>query len=108
MIYNDMQGQDHKVAAAQESTAQNSAKQGNDLFSFINQDNFKKACEVFAKTMTEPGSLGAGYFENYFKLAAHFVKKARMSEDKRDLVLHAMALLMKALVPADEYVQEEF
>lgn len=111
------QGKSYKVAATQENTVQNSRNQDlfvdpkkcNEIFSYITKGDFKKACEVIAKQ----GSLGPGFFENHFKTLAHDVKKARIHEDRKDMILHAMALLMNALIyealePADEIITEHY
>lgn len=106
----NVQGKSYKVAATQETiTAQNSANQGNEYFNGINQEELEGVCEILSKLWSKPGSLQfrPNYFENYLKMADGFVRSARTSADKRNMVLNAIGFLCAALLDTNKSEDEE-
>lgn len=105
-MYNtNAQGKSYKVAATQETiTAQNSANQGNEYFNGINQEELEGVCEILSKLWSKPGSLQfrPNYFENYLKMADGFVRSARTSADKKNMVLNAIGFLCAALLDTNK------
>ena len=105
----NVQGKSYKVAATQETiTAQNSANQGNEYFNGINQEELKGVCEILSKLWSKPGSLQfrPNYFENYLKMADGFVRSARTSADKKNMVLNAIGFLCAALLDTNKSEDE--
>ena len=103
------QGKSYKVATTQETiTAQNSANQGNEYFNGINQEEIKGVCEILSKLWSKPGSLQfrPNYFENYLKMADGFVRSARTSADKKNMVLNAIGFLCAALLDTNKSEDE--
>lgn len=106
----NVQGKSYKVAATQETiTAQNSANQGNEYFNGINQEELEGVCEILSKLWSKPGSLQLrpNYFENYLKMADGFVRSARTSDDKKNMVLNAIGFLCAALLDTNKSEDEE-
>lgn len=109
MSRNDVQGNGHKVAGTREMiTAQNSANQGNEYFNGINQEELEGVCEILSKLWSKPGSLQfrPNYFENYLKMADGFVRSARTSADKKNMVLNAIGFLCAALLDTNKSEDE--
>lgn len=105
----NVQGKSYKVAATQEMiTAQNSANQGNEYFNGINQKELEGVCEILSKLWSKPGSLQfrPNYFENYLKMADGFVRSARTSADKKNMVLNAIGFLCAALLDTNKSEDE--
>jgi hypothetical protein len=95
--YNN-QGKGHKVAATQETTAQNAEIQS--YFNGINQEQLNAVCEVLSTAYSRPGGLqfNPSYFQNYLEMANKFIQGARMGEDKRNMVLNAFHFVCDALL----------
>lgn len=105
----NVQGKSYKVAATQEMiTAQNSANQGNEYFNGINQEELEGVCEILSKLWSKPGSLQfrPNYFENYLKMADGFVRSARTSADKKNMVLNAIGFLCAAILDTNKSEDE--
>lgn len=105
----NVQGKSYKVAATQETiTAQNSANQGNEYFNGINQEELEGVCEILSKLWSKPGirQFGPNYFENYLKMADGFVRSARTSADKKNMVLNAIGFLCAALLDTNKSEDE--
>lgn len=103
------QGKSYKVADTQETiTAQNSSNQGNEYFNGISQEEIEGVCEILSKLWSKPGSLQfrPNYFENYLKMADGFVRSARTSADKKNMVLNAIGFLCAALLDTNKSEDE--
>ena len=98
MTYNYEQGKDHKVAATQETTAQNAEIQS--YFNGINREQLYAVCEALSATYSSPGGLqfNPSYFQNYLEMTNKFIQGAKMGEDKRNMVLNAFHFVCDALL----------
>lgn len=97
-----MQGNDHKVAGTQETTAQNIGIQS--YFNGISQEELIAISKVLSNTYSSDGGLklNAGYFQNYLEMVNKFVHGARMGDDKKNMVLNAFCFVFGALLAADK------
>lgn len=95
--YNN-QGKGHKVAATQETTAQNAEIQS--YFNSISQEELNAVCEALSTIYSCQGGLqfNPSYFKNYLEMTNKFINSARMGEDKRNMVLNAIGFLCGALL----------
>lgn len=96
------QGKSYKVAATQETTAQNAGIQS--YFNGISQEKLNAISKVLSNTYSRDGGLklNADYFQNYLEMVNKFVHGARMGEDKRKMVLNAFSFVFGALLAADK------
>ena len=96
------QGKSYKVAATQETTAQNAGIQS--YFNGISQEKLIAISKVLSNAYSRDGGLklNADYFQNYLEMVNKFVHGARMGEDKRKMVLNAFSFVFGALLAADK------
>lgn len=99
--YNN-QGKDHKVAATQETTAQNAEIQS--YFNGFGRYDLYEIGKALSTTYSRPGGLqfNPSYFQNYLEMTNKFIQGARMGEDKKNMVLNAFHFVCDALLEANE------
>lgn len=87
MFTNNYQGKDHKVAATQESTAQNSANQSKAFGLFTDQE--------LTNIVNNSGSefVRPSFLINYLHQAEKVLDRARMSDENRGFIKGAFAML---------------
>lgn len=98
----NVQGNGHKVAGTQETTAQNARIQS--YFNGYSQEKLIAISKVLSNTYSRDGGLklNADYFQNYLEMVNKFVHGARMGDDKRNMVLNAFCFVFDALLAADK------
>ena len=105
----NVQGKDHKVAATQETTAQNSANQGKknfdgnkDLFNAVNEQELIRALGNYDFGIVRPE-----YIVSNLKMAQRFIDKARIPDDQKAVLRNGYGFLLVALCTGKEYEKWE-